>query len=142
FVSDQSNRYSRLFLVIGLVAIMLANSDAQQPRYSPTPPIVNIPPDAAVRKAKVLVLRSPRIEYPAYARERHWIGVGWYLMHVDKKSGAVTSVKILQSAGHKILDKAATDAFSRWQFKPGTVEKVKTPVTWTQDMPPYRANKS
>jgi TonB family protein len=62
-------------------------------------------------------------------------------MNVDQKTGAVTSVEILQSSGHKILDKAATDTFSRWRFKPGAVApKVKTPVTWTQEIPQYRTD--
>lgn len=57
-------------------------------------------------------------------------------MHVDKRTGIVTSVEITQSAGHDILDKAAVEAFQRWRFRPGTVEKVRCPITWTQTVEP------
>ncbi|PYJ79337.1 MAG: hypothetical protein DME69_05200 [Verrucomicrobia bacterium] len=36
-----------------------------------------------------------------------------------------------QSIGSPILDNAATSAFRQWRFKPGTVSKVKIPITFT-----------
>jgi TonB family protein len=55
-------------------------------------------------------MSAPRPKYPLEARKHHWVGVGWFLMRVDEPTGAVTSVEILQSTGHKILDRAAVDA--------------------------------
>jgi TonB family protein len=37
----------------------------------------------------------------------------------------------IYSTGHKILDDAALEAFRQWQFKPGRVDKVKIPITFT-----------
>jgi protein TonB len=107
----------------------LAERTDSKPQPSPTAPIVNIPPGVQVRR---LAIKSPRPEYPLKARKHHWVGVGWYLMHVDEPSGAVTSVQILQSTGHTILDRAAVDALKRWRFVPNQgLKKVKTPITFS-----------
>ena len=52
-------------------------------------------------------------------------------MTVDSASGAVTEAEMAQSTGSPILDNAATSAFRRWRFKPGSVSKVKIPITFT-----------
>jgi TonB family protein len=122
-----------LFLVrsmryLALVLATAAQLAAATPDISPTPPVIKIPPDA--KKARALALSAPRPKYPVEARHHHWTGVGWYLMIVDVDTGLVTSVRVLQGSGHEVLDHAATEAFSHWRFKPHTVSKVKTPVTW------------
>jgi len=81
-------------------------------------------------KSRALALSAPRPKYPEYARKRHWVGVGWYVMNIDKETGIVTSVEIMQSTGHKILDQCVLDALQQWRFQPETVSKVKTPVTF------------
>jgi TonB family protein len=110
--------------------IMFASSlIAQQPKYSPTPPIVQFPP--GTKRAKAVALYAPKPEYPEYAKKRHWVGVGWYLMHVDVKTGTVASVEVTQSTGHKMLDEVCVNVLSRWRFKPGTAApKVKVPITF------------
>src|SRR5712691_1415032 len=37
-----------------------------------------------------------------------------------------------QSTGNVILDKTTTNAFRQWRFKPGTVSKVRVPITYTE----------
>lgn len=100
------------------------------PDISPTPPMVQFPGAASAARANELALASPRPEYPAEARRQHWTGVGWYMMIIDINTGSVTSVRVLQSSGHSMLDHAAIDALSRWKWKPHTVSRVKTPITW------------
>src|SRR5438045_2168212 len=46
-------------------------------------------------------------------------------------SGRVSSASMGTSIGSPILDNAATSAFSQWRFKPGSVSKVKIPITFT-----------
>jgi TonB family protein len=58
-------------------------------------------------------------------------GSGVCVMTVDTASGAVTSAVMAQSTGHAVLDNAAISAFRRWRFQPGTVSKVRTPITFT-----------
>ena len=50
---------------------------------------------------------------------------------IDVGSGAVSDATMAQSIGNSILDNAATSAFKQWRFKPGTVSKVKIPITFT-----------
>ncbi len=97
------------------------------PDISPTPPLAQ---ESGARVPAGSVLASPRPGYPAEARRRHWTGIGWYMMIVDTATGSVTSVRVLQSSGHPMLDRVAIDAFSRWKFKPHMMSKIKTPVTW------------
>jgi TonB family protein len=120
---------------ISVIALLIfANSVlAQQPKYSPTPPIIQIPPNA--KRAKAIALFAPKPEYSEYARKHHWTGVGWFAMHVNVETGVVTSVEITQSTGHKMLDDACVNALKRWRFKPGaSAPKVKTPITFTQSI--------
>jgi TonB family protein len=53
------------------------------------------------------------------------------VVDVDAGSGSVTSASMAQSIGNPILDNAALSAFRQWRFKPGSVSKVKIPITFT-----------
>jgi periplasmic protein TonB len=81
--------------------------------------------------AKAVAVSAPRPEYPYEARRSKITGSGVCVMTVDPSSGAVTDASMAQSTGNPILDNAATSAFRRWRFKPGTVTKVRTPITFT-----------
>jgi len=129
---------TRIDIAVLLVVTAIAASQYPlradpQAALSPTPPIIDIPPGAHLRKAKALALNAPRAEYPLEARKHHWVGVGWFAMHVDEPTGIVTSVEILQSTGHEILDRACLDALKRWKFVPHSgLKTVKTPITFAK----------
>src|SRR5438270_6101895 len=72
-------------------------------------------------RATKLAIFAPKPEYPKYAREHRWRGTIFVMLHVDKKSGLVMSVEIVQSTGYKILDDEAVTAYRRWRFKPGAL---------------------
>jgi TonB family protein len=74
---------------------------------------------------------AARSFYPAEARSKRFTGTGIVLVDVDQKTGKVTSARMLQSTGHQILDEAAPNAFRQWPFKPGKVQKVRIPITFT-----------
>ena len=70
----------------------------------------------------------PKYPYPMITR-----GIGGYgvvELTIDQKTGAVTNAYMLQSTGQQMLDSAALTAFRKWRFKPGTVSKVKIPITF------------
>ena len=96
-------------------------------------PQVSGPPAGpmSMSSAKAVAVSAPRPEYPYEARRMRATGSGVCVMTVDPSSGAVTSAVMAQSTGNPILDSAATSAFKRWRFKPGTVSKVRTPITFT-----------
>jgi TonB family protein len=50
-------------------------------------------------------------------------------MTVNTASGKVTDATMEQSTGDAILDKSTTNAFRQWRFKPGTVPKLRVPIT-------------
>jgi periplasmic protein TonB len=85
----------------------------------------------SISSAKALAVNAPRPEYPYEARSRHITGSGVCVVSVDAGSGAVTDANMAQSIGNPILDNAAVSAFRRWRFKPGSVSKVKIPITFT-----------
>jgi TonB family protein len=129
----------------------------QKPEFveeKPTPPPKNPPsnkPVAPIAKprpvgpvgpmsmssAKAVAVSAPRPEYPYEARRSKTTGSGVCVMTVDTGSGSVTGADMAQSTGSPILDNAATAAFRRWRFKPGTVSRVRTPITFTMSGAQY-----
>ena len=85
----------------------------------------------SMSNAKAVAISAPRPEYPYEARRTHATGSGVCVMTVDISTGAVTDATMAVSTGNASLDNAAVSAFRRWRFKPGTVSKVRTPITFT-----------
>jgi len=112
------------------------------PTNAPVQPIAKPKPVGPVgpmsmSSAKAVAMSAPRPEYPYEARRSKITGSGVCVMTVDPGSGSVTSAEMAQSTGNPILDNAATSAFRRWRFKPGTVSKVRTPITFTMSGAQY-----
>jgi len=84
------------------------------------------------QRAHKTAIYAARPAYPMEARRRHMTGAGVFAMHV-RPNGTVSSVSVIQSTGHAILDKAAIDAFIQWRFWPGTVSTVRTPINFTMN---------
>ena len=80
---------------------------------------------------RALVRYAPRPVYPYEARRQRITGSGLALLTVASADGKVVDVRMAQSCGSVILDNATLDAFRRWHFKPGTVERVQVPITYT-----------
>lgn len=100
-----------------------------------TTPIVNarsatVGP-TSLSSARVSALSTPRLEYPYEARRQKITGSGTVAMTVDPVSGNVTSVAMEASTGSPVLDNAAVTGLRRWRFKPGTVSRVRLPITYT-----------
>ena len=79
---------------------------------------------------KAAMIFKPPISYPYEAKKARITGSGIILVSVAP-SGSVNSATMAQSCGSPILDNAATTAFRRARFKPGTVPQVKIPITFT-----------
>jgi TonB family protein len=78
-----------------------------------------------------IVVHQVPPDYPYEARRSGFTGRGTLVGQVDMKTGYVTSVRMEKSTGYKILDAAALDAFRQWRFKPGTIRKLRTPISYT-----------
>jgi protein TonB len=104
----------------------------QKKAFTPikAPQAAGHPGTLSISSAKALATYAPRPQYPYEARSRHVTGSGVCVVDVGP-SGSVTSASMAQSIGNPILDNAATSAFRQWRFKPGSVSKVKIPITFT-----------
>ena len=78
-----------------------------------------------------LAVYAPRPTYPYEARARRLQGSGNAILTIDPATGNVTNVEMAASTGVKILDDETVSTFRRWRFKPGTVKKVRIPITFT-----------
>src|SRR3954469_10261780 len=112
------------------------------PSNQPVAPIAKPKPAGvagpmSMSSAKAVAVSAPRPEYPYEARRSKITGSGVCVMTIDTGSGAVVSAEMAQSTGSPVLDNAATSAFRRWRFKPGTVSKVRTPITFTMSGASY-----
>jgi TonB family protein len=86
-----------------------------------------------VGSVKALATYAPRPQYPYEARARRQVGAGVAWVMVDPNTGLVTNAEMAPSTGYPLLDSAALSAFRRWQFKPGTVSKVRIPIRFTMN---------
>jgi TonB family protein len=80
---------------------------------------------------KALVMYAPHPVYPYEARRQRMTGSGIALLTVAPAGGSVINVRMAQSSGSVILDNATLDALRRWRFKPGSVENIQVPITYT-----------
>lgn len=69
-------------------------------------------------------------DYPYAARDRHLEGSGLYRLNI-KPDGTVSSVTVLKSTGHSLLDQAAIHAYRQWRFRPSALRSVKVPVNFS-----------
>jgi protein TonB len=105
----------------------------QAQKFTPikAPQTAGRPGTMSISTAKALATYAPRPQYPYQARSRHITGRGVCVVEVDPGSGSVTSASMASGVGNPTLDNAALSAFRQWRFKPGSVSKVRIPITFT-----------
>jgi TonB family protein len=102
-----------------------------KPAASMTKARTGTPSSFTLSSGKVMALSAPRPEYPYEARRQRITGSGFAVLTIDSVSGIVTGAMMGQSTGSSVLDNAAVTGFRRWRFKPGTVSRVRLPITFT-----------
>ncbi len=105
------------------------NPKPVEPIARPKP--VGVAGPLSMSSAKALAIFGPRPQYPYEARRSKVTGSGVCVITVDPGSGAATDATMAQSTGSPVLDNACVTTFRRWRFKPGTVSRVKVPITFT-----------
>jgi TonB family protein len=97
-------------------------------------------PSTAVRPPKAVYAPKP-VYRPEWAKQG-LSGKGVVLVTIEKETGKVTGVRMLQSTGNKVLDGAALEAYSQWRFEPGGVSQVKMPIEFTNRPKPQTPNRT
>lgn len=103
------------------------------PSTKPVAPIarpVTAGPVGPAPTGKAAMIFKPSIQYPYEARRSKITGSGTIVVSVGP-DGSVTDASMGASCGNAILDNAATSAFRRARFKPGTAPRVRIPITFT-----------
>ncbi|MFO7738035.1 MAG: energy transducer TonB, partial [Desulfatiglandaceae bacterium] len=85
---------------------------------APPEQIASAPPVATLREAHPLYLKNPAPDYPRAARRRGYEGTVIFEVLVDTR-GRVGALRVLESSGHNILDRAASMSVKDWVFEPG-----------------------
>jgi TonB family protein len=122
------HRASTLQKVVVLLLIGIAGCNSVSAQKLVPAPSGSVPLKDGI-SWKVVVHKVPP-EYPYEARRRGITGHGILFGLIDFKTGIVTSVTMEKSTGSPLLDQAALNAFSQWRFKPGTVRRFRTPITY------------
>ena len=120
-------------LHLAMALALSVSARAQTP-----PPLLARPPEPPTHTVTLTgeerwkhAIAHPTPPYPIEARRRHITGKGFYHLHVSPETGEVTSVDILKSAGHRILDDSAVTSLKQWKFRPHTIIGVKVPITFS-----------
>ncbi|BAU46777.1 cell envelope biogenesis protein TonB [Sulfurifustis variabilis] len=88
---------------------------------SETPSTSSAPPAAPIAEARYEVrgLDNPKPPYPLAARRQGIEGRVLLTAHV-RADGSCRDVRLKQSSGHSLLDRAALDTVKRWRFLPAS----------------------
>jgi len=73
---------------------------------------------SVLQEAEPLYRKNPRPGYPRLARRRGYQGIV-ILEVLVRRDGTPGKVRMFQSSGYRILDKAAIKAVKKWSFSPG-----------------------
>jgi TonB family protein len=100
------------------------------PAVQPTVAEVLFPGTMSMSAVKAVAVKTRIPDYPYQVMRAHITGSGVCVITVDTATGEVTNAMMEQSTGNGILDKVTTDAFRKWRFKPGTVSRVRVPISY------------
>ena len=73
-------------------------------------------------------LYSPYPNFPMSVRWEYPSGIGLFRLQIDRRTGSVTSVRVLKTMGDNRLDAAAIAALRQWRFKPQTLSELVVPI--------------
>jgi TonB family protein len=118
-------------LLIAFAAISLIAT-----AYVGASPTAAVPPKQEIARQSKLAMKymvyAPKPEYPVGARQRDIKDSGLFRISFDPHSGAATSVDVVQSTGNAELDHAAIAGFRQWRCRPGALNSVVMPITFTR----------
>ena len=109
---------STLFVALSLLCVTAADAEKVRSKHGS----MDLP-------EHVVKYEWPKAPY--LARLHGLDGYGVFRMNIDRATGNVSSVTVVKTTTHKMLDDAAVNAFRKWRFRPNTVSEVTMPGTFT-----------
>ena len=103
-----------------LEAIQLEDENKNLPG-TPLEQVASIQPSHTDPAYGIEGFSNPAPQYPYFSRVNSEEGKVVLRVHVDQK-GKVAKIETYKSSGYRRLDKAATTAVRRWQFKPAQID--------------------
>jgi len=106
-----------------------------EPELEPVEPeleVVEETPAEVLQLDQPSYLRNPAPPYPHQARRQGWEGTVVLRIYVQA-DGVPSSVEIVRSSGHSVLDDAALRTLRRWKFSPAKL--AGQPVSATVEIP-------
>jgi TonB family protein len=113
-------RHSLKIAIISLIAFQAGLLSIEAQRHGVDPIVTTGSPAGLVKKVEP--------EYPMGFVIHGAKGRGRFRLTVNRQTGLVDEIKIVQSTGYQDLNKLAAKALLQWQFKPGTPSPVEVPV--------------
>ena len=80
--------------------------------------LASLRPTPKPLEIKPVYIRNPAPKYPRLARRKRYQGTVVLDVLVDPE-GKVSDLKLFKTSGYSVLDRAATLAVKKWQFRPG-----------------------
>ncbi|HEV3147355.1 MAG TPA: TonB family protein [Chthoniobacterales bacterium] len=115
-----SPKHSLKVAIISLIAFQAGLLSIEAQRHGVDPIVTTGSPAGLVKKV------DP--EYPMGFVIHGAKGRGRFRLTVNRQTGLVDEVKIVQSTGYSDLNKLAVKALLEWKFQPGTASPVEVPV--------------
>jgi TonB family protein len=102
----------------------------QRPAVVPAAPSISEPGPVSLSVAQSMAITAPLPDYTYEMKRRNLSGSGVCVVTVDSATGTVTNATMFQSTGNPLLDKLTMQTFKNWRFKPGTVSRVRVPISY------------
>lgn len=64
------------------------------------------------------IVRFVKPDYPASLRAQHPIGIGWFRLLLDLKTGRVRQVVVEKPSGYRAIDNSIIAALQQWRLRP------------------------
>jgi len=101
-----------------------------RPDVQPEVASISEPVPVSLSVAQSMAITAPLPDYTYEMKRRNLSGSGVCVVTVDTATGTVTNATMFQSTGNPLLDKLTMQTFKNWRFKPGTVSRVRVPISY------------
>jgi TonB family protein len=82
--------------------------------------------------AEGIFIYAPRPDLTRLVQQPSVKGTGIFILHIDTRTGVVTSVDVQKSTGSAFLDQISAETFRKWRGIPGaTAAKVRVPIVYS-----------